>query len=155
MTNLVACPHCGATKDAGVVHVEKAADAFGAFVEGQRYVLCDFRIGGCGASGGVRDTEDDAIAVWNRRAAEPTGNVVQLHATDLSHVSEAIERLLSAMRRGGMGTLASYMDGFHITVEPAKPDAPLHCDPIGDGPLCQKYPDCQCGRSLNRPAEPT
>lgn len=81
---------------------------------------------------------------------EPRGNVVQLRTTDLSHVSEAIERLLSAMRRGGMGTLASYMDGFHITVEPAKSDAPLHCDPIGDGPLCPKYPDCQCGRSLNR-----
>ena len=30
-------------------------------------VICDFEEGGCGASGGVRNSEDEAVDAWNQR----------------------------------------------------------------------------------------
>lgn len=71
MTNqeLAHCPHCGSTGER--IHIQVMNDQFG-----DRYgvvVLCDFELGGCGASSGLRKTEDSAREAWNRRAAdEPT-----------------------------------------------------------------------------------
>jgi hypothetical protein len=60
------CPHCGATAHGGTVHIE--GSKFDRYV-GASYVVCDHSLGGCGASGGFRDNQDEAIALWNRRAA--------------------------------------------------------------------------------------
>lgn len=57
------CPFCGSTT---------ALEIVGPFEDGegsskQRYVVCNFNKDGCGAAGGIRDNEKDAIAAWNRR----------------------------------------------------------------------------------------
>jgi hypothetical protein len=68
------CPHCGATAHGGTVHIE--GSKFDRYV-GASYVVCDHSLGGCGASGGFRDNQDEAIALWNRRAAlEPPAKPV-------------------------------------------------------------------------------
>lgn len=33
-------------------------------------VCCDFHLGGCGATSGYRDTAEEAVEAWNRRATE-------------------------------------------------------------------------------------
>jgi hypothetical protein len=58
---LESCPHCAAAADGGTVHIVDVGAA-------QVHVLCDFRLGGCGASGGVRETHVQAAAAWNRRS---------------------------------------------------------------------------------------
>jgi hypothetical protein len=65
--DLSRCPHCGATAHGGTVHIE--GSKFDRYV-GASYVVCDHSLGGCGASGGFRDNQDEAIALWNRRAPE-------------------------------------------------------------------------------------
>lgn len=34
-------------------------------------VVCDYTRGGCGATSGYRETEEEAAELWNRRAGDP------------------------------------------------------------------------------------
>lgn len=62
---LSACPHCGATTDAGVVHLADGEHQY----EDATFVVCDFTLGGCGASGPYKcEGPDQAAEAWNRRA---------------------------------------------------------------------------------------
>ena len=55
MTELKPCPHCGKTDSVYYSPYE-------------RLVVCDIRVGGCGAAGGAGDnTEHGAIEAWNTR----------------------------------------------------------------------------------------
>ena len=74
------CPFCGKSE---TLTIGKASDAFSEpddcgdpmpYMHTESYaVTCDASKpdgpGGCGASGGYKLTEDEAIAAWNRRAA--------------------------------------------------------------------------------------
>ncbi len=61
---LLPCPHCGRFDTPKLeVFTRQYADS------GQFQVVCRFNQGGCGAAGGVRKSEAEAIAVWNRRAS--------------------------------------------------------------------------------------
>ena len=40
--------------------------------EGDFTVVCDWGKGGCGASGGYRGTEEEAVKAWNRRPGSVT-----------------------------------------------------------------------------------
>ena len=55
---LLSCPHCGKSN---IVLDEDENTNMKSFV-------CDFNNGGCGASGGYRETKEEAIEAWNRRA---------------------------------------------------------------------------------------
>lgn len=59
------CPHCGNNDYVIAKHVE------GEDVSPDNYqVVCNWLLGGCGASGGARRTQAEAIATWNQRADE-------------------------------------------------------------------------------------
>ena len=60
------CPHCGNSDHLKVTRVESETLSPDNF-----QVVCSWLSGGCGASGGVRRTEAEAIAAWNTRADEP------------------------------------------------------------------------------------
>jgi hypothetical protein len=61
---LLPCPHCAASSAGGVVRLLTHE---GSPYDGSRSIVCDYSIGGCGASGGIRDHAGQAAVVWNRR----------------------------------------------------------------------------------------
>ena len=75
MSELLPCPFCG--KDVAVIMddysecLELWGDEFdesGLEATDCKAVVCSFLDGGCGASGGWRKTEEEAVEAWNRRA---------------------------------------------------------------------------------------
>ena len=66
------CPYCGKSV-ARIVNCyenncrEDTSDCAGEYCHTVA-VCCDFYKGGCGATGGYRKTEEEAIGAWNRRA---------------------------------------------------------------------------------------
>ena len=62
---LLRCPFCGSTT---ATRVTKWFNVETHEYEDQWQVMCGFNDGGCGAAGGIRQTEGDAINTWNRRA---------------------------------------------------------------------------------------
>ena len=74
MTDLLKCPFCGGEAaemlDEFDEYREKFGDEFNEIGLGASYkaVCCSVNKGGCGAVGGWKPTEDEAIAAWNARA---------------------------------------------------------------------------------------
>jgi len=75
---LLPCPFCGKTHTAVVEtashHWADEYEETGGYPHSESYaVMCDASApngpGGCGASGGFKESEAAAIAAWNRRAA--------------------------------------------------------------------------------------
>lgn len=70
--NLKPCPFCGGTKI--VIDGCKGLEECKLFEEcddEEFYaVVCDFTQGGCGASGGYRETKEQAITAWNKRSGD-------------------------------------------------------------------------------------
>jgi hypothetical protein len=52
------CPSCGESKFASIQHTN---------YPGERRVICNFLIGGCGTATAPADTDEQAIANFNRR----------------------------------------------------------------------------------------
>ena len=69
--NLKPCPFCGKTEivvfDANVIaEIDRDSDLW---ADDPTYAaVCDFNNKGCGASGGYRETESEAIEAWNQRS---------------------------------------------------------------------------------------
>ena len=82
------CPHCGNTEALTVKHCDGPGEN-----PDQSRVVCDFTKGGCGASGGVRYTEVEAIEAWNTRATRKPTDAVREFA---EHVAEDTRRRESA-----------------------------------------------------------
>lgn len=61
---LKSCPFCGSIT---APEIEIPFEDNGDYLEQNRCVVCNFNNGGCGASGGVRDSEEKAVAAWNDR----------------------------------------------------------------------------------------
>lgn len=64
---LLACPFCGSTD---AVRLDDG-DSWDFLPDGEPLtwaVVCDYNRGGCGGSGGFRDSQKDAIAAWNQAA---------------------------------------------------------------------------------------
>jgi len=78
------CPHCGNTEALTVKHCDGPGEN-----PDQSRVVCDFTKGGCGASGGVRYTEAEAIEAWNDRATRKPTDAVREFA---EHVAEDTRR---------------------------------------------------------------
>lgn len=56
------CPFCGSTQ------IEWFDEDCGCCSDVKQFALvCNILKGGCGATGGYRDTEEEAIEVWNQR----------------------------------------------------------------------------------------
>lgn len=69
MSELKKCPFCGNID----VFVAQDWEIEGNNPEdgsGYYAVICDYRKGGCGASGGYRETIDEAQIAWNNRESE-------------------------------------------------------------------------------------
>lgn len=67
LSKILFCPHCSSTTAPRITIIE-GKDGFR-----NRYaVLCDYDNGGCGAEGGYRHSEEEAISVWNERSPLPT-----------------------------------------------------------------------------------
>lgn len=64
MAKIKPCPFCG-SDEAVYVYRDEGEDYDGGY-----RVVCDFTIGGCGASSGCGETPKEAIAKWNRREGE-------------------------------------------------------------------------------------
>ena len=68
------CPFCG-KRSPVLVFDSNEMEGVGPSDEGYTYypyhaVVCSFNDGGCGAAGGYRSTEREAVEAWNRRAGE-------------------------------------------------------------------------------------
>lgn len=61
---LLPCPFCGQTKT--LIFVPD--DDYMVYAAVNCRVECETVLGGCGATGGFRETEEEAIEAWNRRA---------------------------------------------------------------------------------------
>ena len=61
MKELKKCPFCGKTDTLEVGSDRRT---------GYWNVVCNYNLGGCGASSGYRKEEKDAIEAWNRRKGE-------------------------------------------------------------------------------------
>lgn len=66
------CPFCGGTKIllgnvANIELMDKYDENYD-LCSNLFQVVCAYTVGGCGASSGVRESEDIAIEAWNRRA---------------------------------------------------------------------------------------
>lgn len=75
MSKLKPCPSCGFDKVAVIDDYEECIKRWGYEFEemgfeatSNKAVNCPFNEGGCGATGGWRRTEAEAIEAWNRRA---------------------------------------------------------------------------------------
>lgn len=68
----------------------------------------------------LKPRSDALLAAIERLQDEPTADVVRLPVPDsrMIPVSDALERLLSVMRRQGMATLLAACEGFTVRVEP-------------------------------------
>lgn len=69
MTELIQCPFCGSQ----TARRMETSDAMQFHVEYFFYtVVCDAspKHGGCGATCGFQETEDEAVEAWNRRCEE-------------------------------------------------------------------------------------
>ena len=81
MTDLLKCPFCGGEAaemlDEFDEYREKFGDEFNEIGLGASYkaVCCSVNKGGCGAVGGWKPTEAEAIAAWNARAERTCRNV--------------------------------------------------------------------------------
>lgn len=71
------CPHCGNSDHLMAKRVEGEAVSPDNF-----QVVCGWLSGGCGASGGVRRTEAEAIAAWNARADDAPKRTCELEETE-------------------------------------------------------------------------
>ena len=60
------CPHCGKQKGEAEPY-QTGPDT----IPGQWIVVCNYNKGGCGASGGVRNSKEEAIAAYNMRGGRP------------------------------------------------------------------------------------
>lgn len=64
--NLLPCPFCKATEPTVCLIRGDDEDLY---PEGgnpkQSAVICDFNVNGCGSISGFRDSEDEAIKLWN------------------------------------------------------------------------------------------
>ena len=63
MNKLKPCPFCGDKKAPNVMPDEEIDGSD----NGQFVVCCSMCFGGCGATSGYCDTEEEAIEAWNRR----------------------------------------------------------------------------------------
>ena len=61
---LKSCPFCGSITAPEVAIPFEENESYS---EQDRCVVCNFNNGGCGASGGIRDNEEKAVAAWNDR----------------------------------------------------------------------------------------
>lgn len=61
MEKLKPCPFCGKSTTLDLDISELFSDYA---------IVCDYNEGGCGASSGYRDSEEKAVAIWNRRKGE-------------------------------------------------------------------------------------
>ena len=67
-TELSPCPFCG---NADALIIRRHNPSEGNLPELTTYaVCCNFLEGGCGASGGYRETEADAIEAWEERKVD-------------------------------------------------------------------------------------
>lgn len=65
--NLNHCPHCG---NDTFLEMEDSRDTdcdCGESLSSGFAIVCNFKAGGCGASGGYRDMMKEALTEWNRR----------------------------------------------------------------------------------------
>ncbi len=74
---LKACPFCGNTNS---LNIDVDDDVFA--------VNCNWKEGGCGATGGYRYTEEEAIEVWNNR---PVDKKPPLTIEELKEISADME----------------------------------------------------------------
>lgn len=123
------CPFCHAAHDGGVVRIASVWEDHEDCCEVQAghqdcwQVVCDAKIGGCGAAGGYAITEDKAVEKWNRRPApepapasgerctheiwrelgEPEGySCPWCEIERLQKRAEDMETLLLSIRKGGL-----------------------------------------------------
>ncbi len=68
MNKIKSCPFCGHNTAPVIVWASEDAP-LGSNDTDQVYVVCNIHEGGCGATGGYKDTEKQAIQNWNRRPA--------------------------------------------------------------------------------------
>lgn len=63
------CPFCGESEHKSVVGLVTDCAIEGRTTGDSEYfaVVCDYRAGGCGASGGYNVDPDKAVAKWNKR----------------------------------------------------------------------------------------
>ena len=85
------CPFCG---ECAHVRIADSNEMEGVGPSDEGYtsnpyhaVVCSFTDGGCGASGGYRSTEREAIEAWNRR---PTVETCEVDLTDTDEMYAAI-----------------------------------------------------------------
>jgi Lar family restriction alleviation protein len=79
-TELLPCPFCG---KANTLKIQKPKGRYTA--PDNYFVVCDVKDDGCGASGGIKRTDAEAIAAWNTRAertCKPTEPERCLDGTD-------------------------------------------------------------------------
>ncbi len=95
---LLPCPFCGATD---AVRLDDG-DSWDFLPDGEPVtwaVVCDYNRGGCGGSGGFRDSQKDAIAAWNQAAdrlsalEEENGRLKEVLGTTV----DALESAMSMM----------------------------------------------------------
>lgn len=69
MEELKPCPYCGKKNPflgaENEIRIAYEGDGNEVFA-----VCCDYTDGGCGACGGYRETKEEAVEAWNRRAAQ-------------------------------------------------------------------------------------
>jgi len=69
MNKLKKCPFCGKTN----IYIAPDWELEGKDPDdgtGYFAAVCNYQNGGCGASGGYRETKEEAIAAWNNRESE-------------------------------------------------------------------------------------
>jgi len=107
-TQLLPCPFCG-------------GDAQTDFIEGESYLIECYA---CRAETGIKDSEEDAIAAWNRRATEPSPSTAPVE----DHVvREVVNRLRdTALEFHAHGSLrerlARQLDPLLVASRPAEVD---------------------------------
>lgn len=113
------CPHCGNSDHLMVKQVE------GETVSPNNFqVVCSWMLGGCGASGGVRRTEVEAIAAWNARADDadelPTDDacaILRKNLYDVGDLGRAMGILEPNELVGGSGDRAYIFERLADLIE--------------------------------------